>query len=259
VDPRHLASNKPVNEPLDPTGPNSATVVSGRKVVAAAGVAFAVMFAAMALARLYLPPYVAAQRRAIEQGCGERLRAVGAAARAYAADHRSFPHVRGRTELDGGIETQDSPKAFRSLIASGHLQDPTDLICPSMPRKGVKGDARRLQEKWLSSGEGDAHVLAISVVVGYGWTRRALDSNAGGSLLLAADRAAVPRRGPEGVKGNHTRGWNVLSVDGAVNFRAWNDDPFPGLTLSATKDSQADGYLALREQRDPSVFDPSAR
>ena len=239
----------------DPTGPDSATIVEGKRVVAVGAVAFVIMLGLMLVARLYMPRYVAARQRALEVECAQKLRALGAAARAYLQDRAAFPHARAG-ELDGGVESADGPRAFRQLYAGGYLDDPASLVCPSAPRRGTSPALRKARRAWLLTGEGEAPLMAEQDVITYGWTRRALGPEAAGATPLAADRGAFPRRGPE-VRGNHTRGWNVLRVDGSVTFHAWDEDPFPGSWLSATADPARDGFLGVFSQTERSVFDPN--
>lgn len=241
--------------PPDPIGPDSATVVEGKRVVAIGAVAFALMLGLMLVGRLYLPRYVAARQRALEVECAQHLRAVGQAARAYLQDRAALPHVRAQ-QLDGGADTPDGPRAFRMLVAGGYLVDPTSLVCPSAPRRGTSPAQRKARRAWLSTGEGEAPVLTEQDVISYGWTRLELGPNVGGETPLAADRAAFPRRGPE-VRGNHTRGWSVLRADGSVRFHPWDEDPFPGSWLSATQDPSKDGFLGISPQTERSVFDPN--
>ena len=241
--------------PPDPIGPDSAKVVEGKRVVAVLALGFVVMLGLMLVARLYVPRYVAARQRALEVECAQQLRQVGLAARAYLQERGALPHVRAG-QLDGDAESADGPRAFRMLVAAGYLDDPSSLICPSAPRRGTSPAQREARRRWLLTGEGEAPALVEQDVITYGWTRRELGPEVAGATPLAADRGAFPRRGPE-VRGNHTRGWNVLSADGAVTFHAWDEDPFPGSWLSATSDPAKDGFLGIYPQTERSVFDPN--
>ncbi|MGE0712495.1 MAG: hypothetical protein AB7N76_01450 [Planctomycetota bacterium] len=250
--------NETEPSPPDPQGPPSELIVPGKRVLPVLGVAFLVLFGAMIAARIYLPRWVEANRQRLELQCADQLRRVGAAARAYAAEHGGrLPHLGAPGQLDGGPETSDGPRALRALVVGRYLQDPKDLLCPAAPHgRGARAHGVE-QSAWLKGqGQGDAPTLEACAVISYGWTRRALTLNDPGRWPLAADRAAMPRRGPEGMLGNHTRGWNVLSLGGEVRFAPWDEDPFPGSWLTATEQPDRDGFLGLRIQQDRSVFDP---
>ena len=222
-------------------------------------VLFVLMLTIMATARIYVPRYVDAKRRANEVACGEQLRQIGVAARQYATDRGAFPHVRAAGELDGGIDTPHTPLAFQALVEGGYLGDVELLTCPSTPRR--RGQANRAE--WQAWVQGKTELPAppfhAAKWLSYAWTRRHLDLNSSGSALLSADRAAIPRRGEGGLKGNHTGGWSVLRVDGTSEFLTWDADPYPGSYLSATEDPARDGFLSVRPQLKQSVFDPEPK
>ncbi|MBL4847657.1 MAG: DUF1559 domain-containing protein [Planctomycetes bacterium] len=229
---------------------------SGKRVVRVGLVLFVLSLAGMFLARVYIPRYVDAKRHANELACGEQLRKLGLAARQYASDHKVFPHVQAAAELDGGIETADTPLAFRSLFVGGYLDDSQLLICPSTPRRRGKADLKEWREWLQAKNQLPAPPFEAAKWLSYAWTRRQLSLNSPGAALLSGDRAAIPRRGKGGLRGNHTGGWSVLRVDGSVEFLGWDADPFPGSYLGATQDPARDGYLSVRPQLDRMVFDP---
>lgn len=229
---------------------------SGKLLVRVGIVLFFLMLAIMATARIYVPRFVDAKRRANELACVEQLRQIGVAARQYAGDRKTFPHVGPPDQLDGGIETPDTPLAFQALVAGGYLEDVDLLTCPSTPRR--RGEANRAD--WRAWVQGKAELppppFHAAKWLSYAWTRRQLDLNSPGSALLSADRAAIPRRGEGGLKGNHTGGWSVLRVDGTSEFLSWDAEPFPGGYLGATEDPARDGFLSVRSQPLQSAFDP---
>lgn len=247
------------DSPPDPAALSPAHKHSGKRLVQVGVVLFFVMLGIMATARIYVPKYVNAKRRANELACAEQLRQIGVAARQYASDHKVFPHVGPAGELDGGIDSPDTPLAYQALVKGGYLTDLELLTCPSTPRR--RGESNRAEwREWLK-GQSDLPPPPMQAAkwLSYAWTRRQLDLNSPGSALLAADRAAIPRRGEGGLKGNHTGGWAVLRVDGTSEFLPWDADPFPGSYLSATKDPAKDGYLSVRPQLKQSVFDPEPK
>lgn len=214
------------------------------------------MLAIMATARIYIPRYVDAKRHANELACSEQLRQIGVAARQYATDRGAFPHISGPTELDGALDSPHTPLAFQALSKGGYLSDTTLLTCPSTPRR--RGTSNLAEwHAWLEGkNELSAPPLQAAKWLSYAWTRRQLDLNGPGNALLAADRAAIPRRGEGGLKGNHTGGWAVLRLDGSTEFLGWDATPYPGSYLSATEDPERDGYLSVRPQLKQSAFDP---
>ncbi len=237
--------------------------VSGRVVVIVGLIAAAAVIALTLVARGVFPA-LTKQRALIERTkCQGTLRNLGLAALQYADDKGALPQVWGPEALAGGIETADGPRALRMLITSSYLDthDPLALLCPAVSRRRTRDEATRTaQGEWLLGQRdalppGDDTLLAMEDL-SYGWTRRPLGPNAPSTTPLAADKATIPRGGPEvpGVPGNHVGGWNVVRADGSASWLSVDDEPFPGAWLTATEDSQTDGFLGILPQTDPSLL-----
>ncbi len=185
---------------------------------------------------------VGRQHRSARSKCGNALRQLGLAAIQYADDKRFFLHVRGRGELDGGMDTPDTPRKVRLLMDLGYHDNPEGWICPDSDDMFVplSNDVKTGVAGWGWSGQTGSRVGSLdtptSVVdptlletteLSYGWTRRYMTSNVRSSALLGADRSSrkdddLPR--PPGLVGNHANGSNVLQADGTVSWLR-PDDP----------------------------------
>lgn len=228
--------------------------VSGRSVVIVLGVGAAVVIGLTLLGAWVVPQLDRRRQLRARVACADTLRRVHQAASAYAADHAgAFPHARGPDELDGAFDTADGPRVWRQLLSGGYLDQPGDLLCPSMTRRrSLPAEVRAAQRAWLLGGEGEPPTGVALEEVSYGWTRRALTTSSPGDWPLAADEAVLPRGGEEvaTAAGNHVEGWNVARVDGAVTWVDAASEPFPGEWLTATEDPARDGYLGILPQHD---------
>lgn len=241
--------------PIDPENSTQPAGVSGKRVVVVGGLAMLAVFVAMAIGYGLVPGWIDARRQASRVGCADHLRAIHSAAQQYATDGGRFPHIRALNALDGAADTADTPRVWRELVARDYL-DPAQLICPAKPRlRRAQRSKTDDQSAWLRGSQThSAPSLVEAVDLSYGWTRRSLSPNANPSSLLAADKAVVTRRGAEGgMKGNHTDGWSVLRLSGAVEWLGTDHDPFPGSWLTRTH-KPSDGFLSIAEQADRSQF-----
>ncbi len=198
----------------------------------------------------------AQERRARRYSCQDRLVKLALAAIQYADERRSFPHVTGGTELDGGVETNHSPRLTRAMIFLGYGDDPTLFVCPDSSDRAapVSEAATRDLRRWFWGGgrapapdvsplaDADSDpTLQATTELSYGWTRRsapasAIDARSPAPLL--ADRSAEHHQGRV----------NVVSMDGSART-----EPFsPRLTGTGGED----GCLAIEERRskDPRRF-----
>lgn len=245
-------------EPPAAAGEPSPGRVPGRTVVIVLGVGAALAIGLTLLGAWVVPQLDRRRQLRARVACAYALRRVHQAAAGYAADHAgAFPHARAPGELDGAFATPDGPRVWRLLLSGGYLDEPGDLLCPSMTRRrSLPAEVRAAQRAWLSGGEGEAPTGVELEDVSYGWTRRALTPSSPGDWPLAADEAVLPRGGEEVVTapGNHVDGWNVARVDGAVTWVDAASDPFPGTWLTATEDPARDGYLGILPQLDPTLL-----
>lgn len=194
------------------------------------------------------------------QLCANQLRQLGLGAIQYADDKRFYPHVRGLLELDGDINTSDTPRNMRALMWYGYVFEPEGLICPASNDRArpVEGPARESLRNWFWSGEysqasltrspyqnGANPTLSETTELSYGWTRKGMNTLVRSSALLAADRA-IREGGTTSLAGNHEDGWNVLKADATV---AWvpvvgGVTPDPGTWLADTM--AGGGYLSVK-------------
>lgn len=240
---------------LDPNDP-AARAVPGRTVVTVLVVGMLLVFGLMATARLLAPGMMAARKNATRIQCAATLRVIGDAARRQAQDTGWFAHQAAKPEtLDGGADTTDGPRVFRSMLKRGYLEDPASLVCPAQPRlRRAQREGQEAQDRWIRTGEGEAPTLAAAIPISFGWTRRGLKADAAATTPLSADKAVVPRAGQDGVmKGNHTDGWTLLRAGGAVEFLSLDADPFPGSWLAKTA-SPTDGFLGIADQDQLATF-----
>ncbi|MCH7653638.1 MAG: glutamyl-tRNA reductase [Chloroflexi bacterium] len=86
----------------------------------------------VALAGLFLPVVLRGEtERRNRARCANNLRQLGLAAIQYSDDKRFFPHVRKIRELDGGYDSNHTPKTMRSLQWYGYHDNPEGWICSS--------------------------------------------------------------------------------------------------------------------------------
>ncbi len=198
-----------------------------------------IVFAVLSGLWLALLPRVAGSRVAASgrAKCADSLRQLAFAAIQYADDRRFFPHVRGKLEADGDMDTSDAPRKVRLLLQLGYHDRPDLLVCPSSDDEpAVVAEAARLDpERWSWRG-GEAApkepigapstgldpTLLETTELSYGWSRRFYASNTKGLVPLAGDRASRrPDEGevrPPGLVGNHVGGLNVVDTSGYVRW-----------------------------------------
>jgi len=210
----------------------------------------AIVFAVLTGLWLVLLPAVAGERVGLsgKLKCGNNLRRLALAAIQYGDDLRFFPHVQARLVPDGGMETPDTPRKLRLLVALGYHDHPEEFVCPSsddavVARQSVAGHraippaagARETNTGWSWRG-GDAPpgekigattpgldpTLLETTELSYGWTRRDVNGSSRGIFFLAGDRASrKPDDGvlrPPGLAGNHAGGLNVVDNSGCVSW-----------------------------------------
>lgn len=167
--------------------------------------------------------------------CSNDLRQLGLAALQQADDTGLFPHVRARQELDGGVESADTPRALRGLVRRGYLDSPQVFVCPSSndaaapdawPEPWTWGSARGWPDADpLGPGPTADPTLAGTRELSYGWTRRGLNSNVRSTTPLAAERAVRHEAfedpgvtSDDPLQGNHVGGLSVLSAAATVSW-----------------------------------------
>jgi hypothetical protein len=166
---------------------------------------------------------LSANAKAEMSKCSGNLRQLGLAAIQHADDRRFYPWVG-----DGGVDTNCSTRAVRSLYVAGYHDNPEGFVCPA------SSDASRTtDEAWTwrgattvdpTSPEATDPTLAETTELSYGWTRARLNANVASTTALAADRAvrhADFREEPsltsdDPLQGNHVGGLNVVQTDGTT-------------------------------------------
>ena len=217
-------------------------------------------------------------RRAEERKCSSNLRLLGLAALQYSDDKRVLPHLSGPTALDGPETGNHQTKTFRALHWYGYHDSPESWICPSsfdMFHPVQNEDVREHMRKWFwgaryskadtkrapfVDGAPDPPLSGAEATteLSYGWTRRALSPNAKASSPLSADRSvrtsADPGAGVDPDRaGNHLEGWNVLRLDGRVEWITTEGVP-TGATGTGKgvawlrSVSKGGGFLAITDQ-----------
>ena len=210
-------------------------------------------------------------RRSSRVKCANNLRQLALAAIQYADDNRFFPHVGPLRAVDGGPETDATPRTVRALVWSGYHDNPEGFICPSsydlslVMADAAKTDTRR----WFWGGEASSDpdvspfvdglpdpTLDATSELSYGWTRRGLNLNARSSTPLGADRAqadpvlrdaVLDADVPAGLIGNHDDGSNVVFADGSASFVSATDER--AALLADVDDRERGGFLAVRPPR----------
>lgn len=214
-----------------------------------------------------MSPLLRVREKSSRTKCSNNMRQLALAAIMYADDKRFFPHVGPLARLDGGADSNATTKVVRALVWYGYHDDPEGFICPNsydlyvpITDNAVKADLRL----WFWAGEARGDPTASPFTDGrpdptldatdelsYGWTRRALSSNARSTTPLLGDRAQADpdaRASTEatrpGLYGNHDDGSNVVYADGTPSFVAGGSEGAE--RLSATVDEDEDGFLAIR-------------
>lgn len=229
------------------------------------------VFLALALcgAGLALPALGGVSEKAQRTRCVSNLRQLGLAALQYADDRRFFPHVGPIRELDGGVDTNDTPRALRALVRHGYLDGGHVFVCPSSADEADPADPPASSSwTWRSArGARDADplgpgptadpVLAETTELSYGWTRRGRSSNTRCNVPLAADRAvrhpdmADPDvTSDDPLQGNHLGGLSVLRADASVEWRSVAHDG-PEVAGLALVDGPHEGALAILDPLSP--------
>lgn len=198
--------------------------------------------------------------KALQTNCSNNFRMLGLAAIQYADDKRFYPHVRGAQELDGGIDTSDGPTAIGRLVRRGY-SDGYGLTCPATPDEpppmlgpGPERPGRQPtdeeQAAWTFSGvAGDPDpVLAETRHLSYGWTRRALNSNARSSRWILGDRAVLAEgvdRQPDDdpLQGNHHGFLMAAQADGTVFSHKLTEPEVARAAATELPDDHALGIL----------------
>lgn len=205
------------------------------------------------LATLLMPALMKAKDRANRTRCGNNLRQVALSGIIYADEKRFYPHVGPTPVLDGGIETNHTPRALRTLVWMGFVDDAEAFVCPSATEDlpaAMIGDGK----SWGFEGPGNPDLSPIldeqtdpalvdTHALSYGWTRRGLNANTRSNVPLLADRALFDGEGALG--GNHAEGWNVAQADGSVEFLDANRIPDQGASMQAWLVDEGSGGAAL--------------
>jgi hypothetical protein len=198
--------------------------------------------------------------RAMRSRCANHFRMLGLAAIQYADDKRNYPHIRGAKELDGGVDTNDGPKAIGGLVRLGYA-DGYGLTCAATPDEPPPmlgagperpGPAPTAEERarWTFSGvPGDPDpILAETRHLSYGWTRRPLNSNSKSSRWILGDRAVLAdgverQEGDDPLQGNHAGVFMTGHADGTVFFEPLTNPEVARAAATELPDDMALGIL----------------
>jgi hypothetical protein len=194
-----------------------------------------------------------AQGKANRSKCHNQVRQLGLAAIQHADDRRFFPHVG-----DGGLETNHTTRALRSVVDAGYLDGGYVFVCPESNDEAVEpamsgpgrawtwGTLRDRPEVDPRSPDAADPTLAETTELSYGWTRRRLNANTRSMTPLSADRAVRERDADptdDPLQGNHVGGLSLLQADGTV---MWLSDVDPARErLTAMDDAPGAGALAV--------------
>ncbi|MBI3726158.1 hypothetical protein HY251_19690 [bacterium] len=197
-------------------------------------------------AALLEPARARSEDKATRLKCANNLGQIAKGAFQYATDNRFYPHIEKANKLDGGGKTRPAgsdvaPRCIRVLAYGGEIDNPEVFLCPDSLDK-AQSSAQRLTDNphlwgWGGKATDGANPIAKAAEtdkdadkltdLSYGWTLKAISSNSGSSTRIAADRARQldkDERGKTGEKkgqeitGNHSDGWNVVSVDATVKW-----------------------------------------
>lgn len=226
------------------------------------------------LASLLMPAVLRAKAQAQKVDCANNLRQMGLGAIQYADDKRFFPHNAGVTELDGDgfANSNHQTKIARALVWYGYHDNPEAFICPSSDDMHIPvqdNDVRENMRGWFWEGDYKQSdpkkspfkdgkqdpVLKETSELSYGWTRRGMNRNAASTKVLGADRAVrldeAGATASAGETGNHADGWNLLRVDGTVDFVSTGHDETGGGESALAwmrRTTKGGGYLSLASQ-----------
>jgi hypothetical protein len=233
-------------------------------------------FVLASTASIFLPALSLAQdgprERADRTRCANQLRQLGLGAIQYADDKRFYPHVNRILDLDGGVDSNHTPKVVRALLWYGYNDNPEVFVCGSSEDLVLPIEEREVREnlrRWFWGMEydqssqtqspfvvGDDPALEETTELSYGWSRKGMNMNVRSATLVGADRAVREPNtddSEEVLVGNHGEGWNVLRADCTVEYLTLENDPYPGAYLAKT-DGNTDGFLSIKDQDDPTVF-----
>jgi prepilin-type N-terminal cleavage/methylation domain-containing protein len=224
------------------------------------------------LATLLMPALMKAKEKANRTKCSNGQRQIQLAVIQYGDDKRFLPHFSATLTLDGDIATNHVSKCMRSLVWASYYDNPEGFICPSGVDvyAPITTTAKDNMRKWMwgggdtgdpavspfSDGSGTDYAFQDNTELSFGYTRKGLNANVRSNTLMLADEAVIAyaddQSGASSVasaslNGNHRDGWNVTMADAAVEWRAVQSEPFPGLYLAKTA-SGNDGFLCMRDQ-----------
>jgi hypothetical protein len=232
----------------------------------------ACLFGLGLVAALFLPVALRAQgQRAARTKCSNNLRQIALAMIQYADDKRFYPKVSKIRELDGGVETSDTPRKLRAMLWYGYHDNPEGFVCPSSddysPRVEAPG-VRENMRKWFWSGAETGHnrkspyvdglkdpKLSETREVSYGLTRRGYNSNVRSTANLGADRAMRDGVTRGALAGNHDDGWNLLYADATVRYETYSKETAARLVST----ERGGSFLGIKDQGDDSKFKPLSR
>jgi prepilin-type processing-associated H-X9-DG protein len=217
-----------------------------------------------------------ARLRAARTKCANNLKQISLGAIQYADDHRFFPHLGPISQLDNGGSTiptgnDVSPRVVRSLVWFNYLDEAGVFVCPaSNDRAAAVGIPSPKTFGWGGSATTGGNPLLVPAPadrdadaltdLSYGTTIRGLTLNAPSTCVFAADRG---RRVDEDliesaekkqtVHGNHEDGWNVVFVDGHVE---WVGSGEPGSSQLSSTQAPGGGHLAVWDDADNGLPPP---
>ncbi len=234
----------------------------------------AIVFAVLTGLWLVLVPAVAGDRVGVsgKVKCGNNLRRLALAAIQYGDDRRFFPHVQGPRVPDGGMETTDTPRKLRLLVALGYHDHPDELVCPSSDDATIarhsednagwswRGGEAPPGEQIGATTPGLDPTLLETTELSYGWSQRYVNGGSRGVFFLAGDRASrKPDDGvarPPGLVGNHVGGLNVVDNSGCVSWLdAGSPDAATVSSVAPMQFSPRAGWLTV----EPPVAAPGVR
>jgi hypothetical protein len=168
--------------------------------------------------------------------CSNNLRQLALGAIQYADDHKFFPHLGPRAQLDNGGSTLPtgndvSPRVLRSLVWFNYIDNGELFSCPASTDRaqgqvipspktfGWGGSTTTGENPIFVAAPNDRDADALTDL-SYGTTIRGLTTNSPSTSAFAADRGRdvdeelVALTGKkQTVRGNHDDGWNVVYID----------------------------------------------